>query len=324
MKVQNIVVCVVIVVVSSLCVQPAAAQYIAIPGVSTHGQGAGVAIGNFDGNNRPEMVLMAYHNSKGMNLFRYKVGKDLAPDGVAASWSDVIDVEGVGNEGNGAGAAIWDINGNGKADLVFMAYDSSKRANTFKYKVGWDLDANGIASSWSGIVEVEGVGHLAEGAGVALGDLDANGRPELILMAYDSPDGPNSFRYKVGWNLNPGAIAAEWTAAELVPGVSDEAEGAGIGIVDLDGDSIAELMLMANEKKQGDNPFRYKIGWQLNRSAKAQNWKVVDAPGMGGASQGAGIAFWDMLNNGQPEMIIMAYDRAKGGNSFRYRVTGVQ
>jgi hypothetical protein len=95
------------------------------------------------------------------------------------------------------------------------------------------------------------VGDLAEGAGVALGDIDGNGRPELVLMAYDSPEGLNSFRYRIGWNINPGAVTDNWTG-EIVPGVSEVAEGAGIDVVDLDGDGVPEIVLMGTQKQKGN------------------------------------------------------------------------
>lgn len=298
---------------------PANAQYLAVPGMSSHAQGAGVAVGNLDENDQPEMILMTYHHAKGGNTFRYKVGKDLAPDGTAASWSDSIEVEGVGKKALGAGAVLWDINANKTLDLVFMAYEK----NLFRYKVGWDLNANGIASSWSDVVEVEGVGDMAEGAGAALGDIDGNGRPELVLMAYDSPEGPNSFRYRIGWNINAGAVTTNWSG-EIVPGVSEVAEGAGIGIADLNSDGTPEIILLATERQKGANPVRYKIGWSLNASAKTQEWKQIEEPALGSAFQGADLAFWDMVGSDAPEMILMVYEREKGGNTFRYRVTGIR
>ena len=306
-------------ILGGMIAAPAAAQYISVPGVSSHAQGAGMAVGDLDGNGRPEMILMAYHHAKGGNTFRYKVGRDLAPDGTATSWGQVIEVAGVGKEALGAGAAMADINANKKLDLVFMAYEK----NLFRYKVGWDLDAGGIASSWSDVVEVAGVGDLAEGAGAALGDIDGNGRPELVLMAYDSPEGPNSFRYRIGWNINPGAVTDNWTG-EIVPGVSEVAEGAGIGVVDLDGDGVPEIVLMGTQKQKGNNPLRYKIGWKLSATAKTQNWKQVDEPEMGSEFQGADLAFWNMVGDSKPEMILMVYQREKGGNTFRYRVTGLR
>lgn len=306
-------------IVWGMIVFPVNAQYLTVPGMSSHAQGAGVAVGDLDGVEGPEMILMTYHHAKGGNTFRYKIGKNLASDGTAASWSDSIDVQGVSKEAYGAGAALWDINANRKPDLVFMAYQK----NLFRYKVGWDLDENGIASSWSGVVEVEGVGDMAEGAGVALGDIDGNGRPELVLMSYDSPKGMNTFRYRIGWNLNPGAVTSEWSG-EIVPGVSEVAEGAGVGIADLNEDGVPEIVLMATEKQKGANPVHYKIGWALNASAKTQKWKLTEEPSLGTDFQGADIAFWDLIGDDKPEMILMVYEREKGGNTFRYRVTGVR
>jgi hypothetical protein len=321
---QSILICLIIIIlISSRMPSLANSRYISVPGVSTHGQGAGVAVWDLDKNGKPEMILMAYHYQKGVNSFRYTVGRDLAPTGEAVSWTgNYIEIEGVGEQAHGAGIAIGDINVNGKPDMIFMAYDAPKRQNRFRYKIGWDVDAAGIASRWSMYVEVDGLGHIAEGAGVALADLDRNGRPELLLMAYDSPPGAGSFRYKVGWNLNSGAIATSWTTVE-VEGVGHEADGAGIGLADLDQNRIPELILLAYNKQKGENIFRYKIGWNLDKSLKVKNWTVVEAPGMGHTAQGAGLALWDMLRNGKPELILLAYDTTKEENTFRYRVAGV-
>ncbi len=193
------------VVLGGIIAGPATAQYISVPGVSSHAQGAGVAVGYLDANSKPDMILMAYHHAKEGNTFRYKVGKDLAPDGTAASWGQVIEVAGVGKEAMGAGAAMKDINANKKPDLVFMAYEKG----VFRYRVGWDLDAAGIASSWSDIVE-SGCRRSGRRRRSCIGDIDGNGRPELVLMAYDSSEGLNSFRYRIGWNINPGAVTDNW------------------------------------------------------------------------------------------------------------------
>ena len=43
---------------------------------------------------------------------------------------------------------------------------------------------------------------VGNAAGLALADLDGNGLPEMVFMAYDDPDGGNSFRYRTGWDLH--------------------------------------------------------------------------------------------------------------------------
>ena len=69
-------------------------------------------------------LVLAIDNPAGDNEFRYKVGWDLdSTTGVAASWSSRIDVPGIGDATDGGGAALADINGNGRPDLVLMGID---------------------------------------------------------------------------------------------------------------------------------------------------------------------------------------------------------
>ena len=46
------------------------------------------------------------------------------------------------------------------------------------------------------------LGHINQGAGVAIGDIDKNGRPDMILMGIDNPKGKNNFWYKVLYDID--------------------------------------------------------------------------------------------------------------------------
>ena len=96
---------------------------------------------------------------------------------------------GVGNEGQGADAAIADINGNGRPDLLLMAVDNPAGENTLRYRVGFDLDGDGAAASWGEMFISPGMGSESEGGGVAIADINGNGQLDAIFMAYDNPDG---------------------------------------------------------------------------------------------------------------------------------------
>ena len=65
------------------------------------------------------------------------------------------------------------------------------------YKVGWNLNAAGIAASWSNLTQIDGIGWEADGADPRLFDIDADGVQEIVLMCYDDSWGPNTFRYRV-------------------------------------------------------------------------------------------------------------------------------
>ncbi len=61
------------------------------------------------------------------------------PSAVQAGCSGIIQVSGVGSDAQGADLAIYDINGDGKQDMVLMAYDNPVGLNYFRYMIGWDF-----------------------------------------------------------------------------------------------------------------------------------------------------------------------------------------
>ncbi len=235
------------------------AQHITVAGVGWEGQGAGLEITNLDSNPRPEMILMAYDNPAKDNSFRYKIGWNLNTSGVATSWSSHIQVAGLGWEGQGAGVVITNLDANARPEMILMAYDNPSGNNSFRYKIGWNLNTSGVATSWSSHIQVAGLGWEGQGAGVEITNLDGNERPDLILLAYDNPSGNNSFRYKIGWNLNTSGVAASWSAYTQVAGVGWEGQGADIAVFNLNADARPEFIFMAYDNPAKDNTFRYKV-----------------------------------------------------------------
>ncbi|MGH7491321.1 MAG: M66 family metalloprotease [bacterium] len=315
--------------IEHLAILPVGTGYLQVPGVGDLGQGAGVAIGNIDNNAAPDMVIMAYDNPAGPNSFRYRIGWNLNRDGIPTTWSGApntpwssdVQVTGVGDEGQGAGCRLLDLDGNGRPELILMAYDNPAGANSFRYMVGLNLNVSGVAASWSGSIQVSGVGNEGQGAGVACTNLDANARPEMVFMAYDNPAGPNSFRYKVGWNVNAAGVAASWSAAIQVDGVGNEGQGADLDFVDLDANGRPEMILMAYDNPAGGNTYRYRLGWNLSNTGVAAEWQpgLIIYPGTGNEGEGAGLAVAN-LDGLRTDLLLLSYDAPSGPNSFRYNI----
>jgi hypothetical protein len=235
-------------------------NYIQVPGVGNEGQGAGAAAADLNGNGRPDLIFMAYDNPSGANSFRYKIGWDLNASGVAASWSNYIQVPGVGNEGQGAAAVIGQIDSDPRPDMILMAYDAPSGANSFRYRVGFNLNASGVAASWSSnYIQVSGVGNEGQGAGAALVNLDGNAGLDIVFMAYDAPSGANSFRYRIGYNLSSSGVATWAAGYQTVAGVGNEGQGAGLAIACLASPSQASWFFMAYDAPSGANNFRYTV-----------------------------------------------------------------
>src|SRR5918993_496687 len=93
------------------------AAAVEVPGVGWEGQGADVVITNLDPDPRPDMILIAYDNPAQANNFRYKVGFNLDAAGVTANWVGFPQIDGVGWEGQGAGAAITNLDGDARLEM---------------------------------------------------------------------------------------------------------------------------------------------------------------------------------------------------------------
>ncbi len=174
-------------------------------------------------------------------------------------------------------------------------------------------------AAWSGIIQVAGLGSDAQGAGIAFVNLDSNPSPEIVLMAYDKPaSGAKTFRYKIGWNVGTNGVASSWSPVYQVLGSSLEAQGAGIGFVNLDSNPSPEMVLMAYNTSKA-KVFDCMLGLNVNTSGVASIWgPALGGSGVGSDAQGAGIAFANLDSNPNPEMVLMAYDNTSGVKTFRY------
>jgi hypothetical protein len=95
------------------------------------------------------------------------------------------------------------VNGSGRLDLVVFHVENPAGENRGFYRIGWDLDDAGNIGAWSDVKPVPGwFGFETQGTDVALGDIDGNGRPDLVVFHIDNPPGDNVGYYRIGWNLN--------------------------------------------------------------------------------------------------------------------------
>jgi hypothetical protein len=221
------------------------------PDLGNEQSGGGAAMADIDGNGQPDLVLMAIDNPQGANSYWYTIGWNMGTNGEVTSWSPIVKIGGLGNDNKGGGAALADLDHNGKPELVLMGIDDPAGPNRFWYRIGRNLDQTGKAESWTSTLYANvGLGDLSAGGGVALADVNGNGMPELILMNIDSPLGANPFWYYIGWNIDINGSVTAWSNKIIGPSLSNMTSGGGVAVGDINKNGKQDMLLMTI-----DNPI---------------------------------------------------------------------
>jgi hypothetical protein len=196
--------------------------------------------------------------------------------------------------------------------------------------VGWNLDANGNpttvdgctnAPCWSPVKYGPKIGYNTAGGGAAIADINSDGRPDLVLMGIDNPEGANQFWYVVGWNLDASGNPASWSPIKYGPKIGNDTAGGGAIIADI-GNGTLDLIFMAiiDDFNQADQ-FWYVIGKGLdeNGDISSGNWSgVKHGPIVGYDTAGGGAAIADINGKDGSDLVFMGIDNPEGANQFRY------
>jgi hypothetical protein len=262
-----------------------------VGGLGGENDGGGLAIGYIDGNTVPDVVLMGIDSPDGENPFWYRVGWDLGANGAASRWTETISVGGIGTSTAGGGAALGYIDDNDVLDLVLMGIDDPQGSNEFRYRIGFNLDGNGRAQSWSGTKAVPGLGYDNAGGGATITYLNDDSRPDLVLMGIDEA-AVNNFRYRVAWDLDEAGTTGTWSEVIEISGIGTATAGGGVAVARVDADDLPDLILMGIDDPGGSSgdQFRYKVGFGLGTNGRASRWGDWYAVnGLGASNAGGGI-----------------------------------
>lgn len=315
--------------VCSISLYPSTTGTRQVSGLGHINQGAGVAIGDIDKNGRPDMILMGIDNPKGKNNFWYKVLYDIDENGYYSKESSILSISAEGWENSGGDIALCDLNNNGILDMVLLCTDKPTTAGRAYrwYYVAYDLKPDGHYNSLSSLNTLFELGFFYDGAGIDICDINKNGTPDLLMMVYDAPEGENSFRYQIAFDLQSNGNYLSLSPVYEVPGLGHDGDGAGVAVGDIDNNGTLDILFMALDAPSGKDKFVYEILPDIDKYGNSYAKPIYtprfpDSLSPCDTGQGAACSLYDLDNNGFLDAIFVAIENIKGkSNSWKY-VTG--
>ncbi len=230
-------------------------------------------------------------------------------------------------ENQGGGLAVADLANNGQKDVVVFMVDAPPGINRGLFRIGRNLDGTGqVTNGWTPWMDVpDWFSWNNEGAGIAVGDLDRNGKQALIVFMIDKGANQNQGYYRVGKALDVnGNITGGWSPWVPIPDwFSRDNQHGSIALADLDGDGHLELLVIMVDNPAQQNRGLYRIGRKLDANGIVTGgWTPwIDVPDwFSWENDGAGIAVLDLETPGQHDLIVFMVDNAVEQNQAFYKI----
>ena len=226
----------------------------------------------------------------------------------------------VDRDGRGLGVVAVDVDDDGRVDL-FVANDLSANY-LLRNRGGFRFEEQGLGSG----VACNALGGYQAGMGVAAGDLDGDGRPDLAVTNFFN-ESTTLFH-----NLGDGQFADHTTAVGLAA-PSRYRLGFGIAFLDADNDGRLDLMTANGHVNDYRPEVPYAMPVQLLLGGPGGRLDDVTAragPALLVPHIGRGLAIGDLDNDGRIDAVLVAqneplvylHNRTAGGHCADDRAGG--
>jgi len=206
----------------------------------------------------------------------------------------------------------------GATGLIVFLIDAPPGQNRGLYRFGTGLDSvTAAAGSWGPWQDIPDwfPWENADG-GVACADVTGNGRPDLIVLMVDSPQGQNAGYYRVGRDLSDqGVVTVGWTPLIPIPDwFSWENQGAGIAVADLDGSGDLDLVIFMIDDAVEQNRGLFRVGRGLAADGGVKEWTPwIDVPDwFSWTNAGGGVALAEATAGAGFDLAVFGIDNPPG------------
>lgn len=158
--------------------------------------------------------------------------------------------------------------------------------------------------------------------GIAVGDIDGDGAPDVLVLMVDDPAGQNAGLYRVGNGFAADGSVRDWGPWLTVPDwFGWENQGAGVALADLSGNGRLDLVVFVVDNPPGQNQGYYRIGRDLAADGAVTGgwtpWLAVP-DWFGWENQGADICLTRI--DGQDVLVVLTVDNPPGPNTGQFRL----
>jgi hypothetical protein len=256
----------------------------------------GVAVADLNGDGRPEVIFANWSNGSTHNINSYIYwGQAGGPYGVSYSPAARTDLPTSG----AVGVAVADLNGDGRPEVIFANWYNGSTYNINSY-IYWGQAGGpyGVSYSASARTNLPTSGAV----GVAVADLNGDGRPEVIFTNYYNGSTYNIDSY-IYWGQAGGPYGVSYSASARTDLPTSAAQG--VAVADLNGDGRPEVIF-----SNYYNGSTYNINSYIYWGQAGGTYGVSYSPVFSTALPGIGsikAAVADLNNDGQRDVALQNY-----------------
>ena len=258
-------------------------------------QGNGCVAGDFNGDGNTDLFI----TTNAYNVLLWNNGDGTFTDGTHAAGIDAF-----GTFGWHTGAAVADVNGDGRPDIFVSGYadvnapSDGSRGFPLNYQAFRDLlylnegpDAHGH-SRFKDVALKAGIEtkYVDHSLGAVFTDVNGDGRPDLYVANDLDPN-------RLYVNEPGGPLGFHFTEEGGPSGVADPNAGMGVAAQDYSGDGRPDIFV-TNSRGQGHAAFQATAGSAFT------NVRSVFAPAVGPNATGWGDSWVDVSNDGRLDLVL--------------------